>query len=279
MRILGLHGQGTSAFILKSQTVALRSKLPESYSFDFVDAPWDCAPAPGIKVVFDSGHYAWWPRQTINSIRGSHKWLIDYIDEHGPYDAVVGFSQGCSLVGSFLLYHYRETPGEPLPFKAAIFICGGLPLPVLEDLKLPVSQRAYEVNDETVRLLKQKAGALTDMAAKLDQIKPGMGLWNDMAGLLHDPAVMPDESDVFGLDFTAMPQDVRIRIPTLHIYGAKDPRWPASVQLAHFCDKDKRKMYDHGGGHDIPRSSDVSKQIAALLQELEREIDNDEEVQ
>ncbi|KAM7214129.1 family of serine hydrolases 1 [Rhypophila decipiens] len=272
MRILGLHGHGTSASIMKSQTVAFRSKLPPSYSFDFVDAPFHCAPAPGIKVLFESGHYTWWPKATINGIRGSHKWLIDYIDEHGPYDAIIGFSQGCSLVASFLLYHYRETPSEPLPFKCAIFTCGGLPLGVLEDLAIPVSQRAHDINDQTVAIMKAKAGALTKLAANLDQIKPGMGLWNDTTGLLHDPEVLPDERDVFGLDFsdTGIPRDLRIQIPTLHIYGAKDPRWPASMQLAYFCDR--RKMYDHGGGHDIPRSTEVSLRIAELVQELSREI-------
>ncbi|KXX77136.1 Family of serine hydrolases 1 [Madurella mycetomatis] len=270
MRVLALHGQGTSAYIFKSQTVAFRTKLPKSITFDFVDAPFHCAPAPGIRVLFDSGNYTWWPKATTNAIRCAHQWLTDYIDEHGPYDAVMGFSQGCSLIGSFLLYHCRETPDEPLPFKAAIFVCGGLPLGVLEDLGLPVSQRAHEINDETVRLLKQKAGMLTELAESKERIKPGMGLWDDTAVLLHDPDEMPDESDVFGLDFTAMPEDAKIKIPTVHIYGAKDPRWPASVQLAHFCVN--RKMYDHGGGHDIPRSTEVSRRIAELVTELSQEI-------
>ena len=250
--------------------MALRAKLDESYEFDFVDAPWDCAPAPGIRVLFDTGHYTWWPRPTVNAIRGAHQWLIDYCEEHGPYDAVICFSQGCSLVGSFLMYHYREAPNEPPPFRGAVFICGGLPLLVLDDLGLPVSQRARDINDETVRLLKQKAGALTSLAANPDQIRPGTGLWDDTAGLVHDPAVMPDESDVFGLDFTRMPADVRIKMPTVHVFGAKDPRWPASVQLAHFCQNPK--MYDHGGGHDIPRSTEVSTAIAALIEDLKARI-------
>ncbi|KAK3390972.1 serine hydrolase FSH [Podospora didyma] len=266
MRVLGLHGHGTSAQIFKSQTVAFRSKLDPSYTFDFVDAPFDSAPAPGINVLFESGHYTWWPKPTVNCIKGAHKWLIDYIDEHGPYDAVICFSQGCSLVGSFLMYHYRECPEEELPFKAAIFICGGVPMPVLEDLGVAVSQKAHDVNTRTGQLLHQKAGQLTEYAANPDKIRPGMGLWHDTSSLLHDPKVMPHESDVFGLDFTSIPQDIRIKIPTVHIYGAKDPRWPSSVQLAHFCDN--RKMYDHGGGHDIPRSTDVSKKIVALLEQL-----------
>jgi len=250
--------------------VALRNKLDKSYTFDFVDAPFHCAPAPGIKVLFESGTYTWWTKPTINAIRGAHQFLADYIDEHGPYDAVMGFSQGCSLIGSFLLYHYRETPQEPLPFKAAVFVCGGLPLPVLDDLGLPLSQRVYDINDQTVKMLKKRAGALTELAANPDLIKLGTGLWDDLNGLVHDPKVMPDESDVFGLDFTIIPRDIRIKIPTVHVYGAKDPRWPASLQLAHFCEN--RKMYDHGGGHDIPRSTDVSQQIAGLLEQLKKDI-------
>jgi len=202
--------------------------------------------------------------------------MLDHIAANGPYDAVMGFSQGCSLLGSYLLYHRRETPHEPLPFKAAIFTCGGLPLPVLEDLGLPVSQKAYDISDETVRLLKQRAGHLTQLAANPDQIKLGTGLWDDLGGLLHDPDVMPDEADVFGLDFTIIPRDILIKIPTVHIYGAKDPRWPASVQLAHFCSGTnggrRRVMYDHGGGHDIPRSTEVSLKIAGLLEDLRKEI-------
>ncbi len=145
-----------------------------------------------------------------------------------------------------------------------------MPIPALEDLGLPVPQKAHDINAQSVKLLHSKAGELAKWAANPDLIPPGQGLWDRTEDLLHDPKVMPDESDVFGLDFTQMPEDARIKIPTVHIYGAKDPRWPASVQLAHFCDN--RKMYDHGGGHDIPRSSEVSNQIVAFVKQLEKDI-------
>jgi hypothetical protein len=35
-------------------------------------------------------------------------------------------------------------------------------------------------------------------------------------------------------------------------------------------------MYDHGGGHDIPRSTKVSERIAELVEELAREIQGEE---
>ncbi len=291
IRILGLHGMGTSAHIFRSQTgapfllpllpsviitnslppAALRSKLPAHITFDFLDAPFHTAPAPGTDVLFESNHYAWWMLpSTINGVRGAHQFLDDHIAAAGPYDVLMGFSQGCSLIGSYLLYHARETPEEPLPFRAAVFVCGGMPLDVLEDLGVKVSERAKAVNELTSRLMKQRAGALVDYAENLDQIRRGVGLWDDLKGLVHDPGSMPEKRDVFGLDFTAMPEDLRITIPTVHVYGAKDPRWPASLQLAHFCED--RRLYDHKGGHDIPRSTEVSVRIAELLLELEKEL-------
>ncbi len=203
-----------------------------------MDAPFRSAPAPGVDVMFESGHFTWWPKATVQAIRAAHLWLDDYTAEHGPFDAVCGFSQGCSLIISYLLYHGRETPAAPLPFKAAIFVCGGVPYAVLEDLGLDVSQRAKDINDSTGRALKRKAGALKEMAARPDTIQHGVGLWDNTVDLEHDPGAMPPPDDVF------------VNIPTVHVYGSKDPRWPSSMQLAYFC-KDK-VMYDHGGATTSP---------------------------
>ncbi|KAL1874915.1 hypothetical protein VTK73DRAFT_10395 [Phialemonium thermophilum] len=293
MRILCLHGQGASASIFQSQTAAFRAKLDETYLFEFVDAPFPCPPAPGINAIFDSGHYAWYPKQAVPFILGAHRWLLEYIEDHGPYDAVCCFSQGCAVVLSLLLYHAKDEhdaqksasaadiaatgtsdaqppPPPPLPFRAAIFICGGVPFPALEDLGINIPRRAHEINDRTGKLLREKAGDLARMASHPDQIRRGVGLWDDTDGLLHNPAVLPDPKDVFGLDFTSFPPALRVQIPTVHIYGAKDPRWPSSMQLAYFCDD--RKMYDHGGGHDIPRSTKVSNAIADLIRGLDQAI-------
>ncbi|KAL2263300.1 hypothetical protein VTK26DRAFT_7420 [Humicola hyalothermophila] len=275
MKVLCLHGLGASGYIFRAQTAAFRSMLPKNvFTFDFADAPFPAPPAPGIQVIFDQDHFAWWPEPTVEGIRNAHRWLTSYIAQHGPFDMVMGFSQGCALVGSFLLYHAMETPEAPLPFKAAFFICGGMPLYVLEDLGLAVSEWARQINEATVRLLKQKAGALRTFAENRDQIRPGVGLWDDTSDLLHDPAVMPAEEDVFGLDFTAMPDKARIKIPTVHAYGGKDPRWPASIQLAYFCEK--RRMYDHGSGHDIPRTTEAGERLAELMMQIKEDVEKGE---
>ncbi|KAK5989547.1 Esterase alnB-like protein [Cladobotryum mycophilum] len=274
--ILCLHGHGTSASIFRSQTAAFRSKLNDGYIFDFIDAPFLSGGAPGIDAIYKTPTYTWWPQATPQAIRESHQWVATYAREHGPYDAVCCFSQGCSLAATMALYHAFESATaiadggnekQRLPFSAAIFICGGVPLPALEDMRLEVLPHAYDINQRTGKLLHDTAGRLNELAANLRLIKHGVGLWDmNTSQLVHNPTVRPDRNDVFGLDFTKFPTSVRIKIPTVHIYGSKDPRWPAGIQLAEFCDD--RLEYDHGGGHDIPRSTEVSSKIARMIEQL-----------
>ncbi|EFX03892.1 ef-hand calcium-binding domain protein [Grosmannia clavigera kw1407] len=276
MRVLCLHGRGTSAAIFKSQTAAMRAKLDSSFVFEFVDGPFRCTPAPGIDTLFDSGTFAWWPQESVMGIRAAHLWLDEYMAAHGPYDALMGFSQGCILIGSYLTSWARDHPQQkprPPPFRAAIFVCGGMAVSWMEELGLTVSPRARDIDQRSVQSLHRKAGRLRELAANPDLIQRGVGLWDDTTDLVHSPgSLLPQgDHDVFGLDFASFPSVVFIQIPTVHIYGSKDPRLPSSVQLAHFCKI--REMYDHGGGHDIPRSSSVSLHIAGMITRLADEID------
>lgn len=167
----------------------------------------------------------------------------------------MNFSQGCALVSSFLLYHQQQNPNaEPL-FKVAIFICGGLPLVVASDLGVDVTEEARDWDESSKQQLMSRASS--------DAIlREGSKRW----GLGFDPFAEVDKKNVFGINFDDVPKEVLIKIPTVHIYGAKDPRFPASVTLAHFCDPGSRKTYDHGGGHDIPRRREVSEMMAELVE-------------
>lgn len=258
-----------------SELAAFRSKLdPQQYSFDFVDAPFDSPPAAGVDVFFDPPNFTFWRGTAPSAIKDAHIWLRALLDRQGPYDGLIGFSQGCALISSFILYHSRDRPQEPLPFKSAVFICGGVPLTALEDLGCPISAEAWDINDRTSRNLREKAGFLaTEIKAIIaGGLKaPRQGRWDRTDTLAHDPlADFPaDRTNVFGLDFSQFPPGLRIDIPTLHVYGSKDPRYPSAMQLVHFADEANRRVYDHAGGHDIPRTSVTSERIAELLEWLE----------
>lgn len=251
---------------------------PADFQFDFVDAPHPSHPAFGVDIFFPPPNYTFWKGVDPSSVEDAHRWLRAYFDAHGTYDAVMCFSQGCALISSFVLHHNNEDPGEPLPFRAAVFICGGIPLQMLADLGLPVSEHAWTINKATGKQLHELAGSAADEIRAL--IAAGRntehkGLWDKTERLQHDVQdrnFPPDASDVFGLDLTRFPDGLKIDMPTVHVYGIKDPRYPASIQLAHFSNPDRRRVFDHGGGHEIPRTTAVSQKIASLLIWLQGEL-------
>ncbi|RAL67674.1 hypothetical protein DID88_008417 [Monilinia fructigena] len=255
MRFLCLHGKGTSAEIFSIQTATFRRLLPPSYTFDFVDGPYTSSPAAGVSLFFDPPYYAYYHSWDPSAIRESYSFLQEHIDKHGPYDGVMGFSQGCAFIAGFLLDHQVTRPHIPLPFSCVVFICGGIPLPIVEDLgiEIPEKSRALEI---------QSVKELSATAASVETAQPGDDYWNTKAektSILNVENV--DLENPYNLQ---VPEGWKIQIPTVHIYGKKDPRWLASLNLASFCGG-KRRVWDHGGGHDIPRLLEVSNKIAELV--------------
>lgn len=259
MRILCLHGKGTSARIFQSQTTSLRRRLEQisedlTFEFDFVDGPLPSAPAPDTPSFYEPPYYAFYEGNSITGIRESHQWLSDILDQRGPYDGVLTFSQGCALISSYMLYQQWYEPEENAPFKFALFICGGVPITVLKDLGVPVSKEVENLDSATkLQLLEKTTCEVTKDRWQL----------TDYANVVRRAQF--DSDDCFGLNLNKIPPELKIRIPTVHVYGRKDPRLPASVQLAGLCDPYIRTIFDHGGGHEIPRSTDVSDEMAKLI--------------
>ncbi|CAK3733238.1 Hypothetical predicted protein [Lecanosticta acicola] len=282
MRILCLHGAGTSAEIFKSQTSALRWKLDETeYKFDFLDAPHPWKPGPGVGPFFDGPYYSWWTDWNENGVKAAVDELLKYLKaQDEPYDALMGFSQGCHLIAMAIMWHQKDFPGEPLPFKGAIFLCGGVPLYVLE--------KWIHVPEETKRIIRESGDALTNVRAqtplkveKMLQTGERSSLWDMPTALWDgkDEKIGPTwdtpsftKTNVFGLDVSNLPQHVQIDIPTFHVYGHKDPMCTASLILSNLCREDRRQVYDHGGGHDIPRPSWVSEDLAGGIRRVKERI-------
>lgn len=171
------------------------------------------------------------------------------------------FSQGCSMAGSLLLYNQSLSPGAPPLFKAAIFICGGVPLDALASLGVDVTDEARELDQSSKIALQQRASSEAILRDGYDRWGAGFDPFSANMGTDSDEKKM-----VFGIDVARIPKEMKIPIPTAHVYGAKDPRFPASVTLAQFCDGAVRRTFDHGGGHEIPRTRDVSETIAELVE-------------
>ncbi|KAF7713753.1 Esterase [Penicillium ucsense] len=252
MKVLCLHGKGTSGAIFRSQTSSFRAKLPDQpIEFDFLDGPFESTAAPGIDLFYDGPYYSWWTGDTVEDVRAAVARLNSHIARHGPYDAAMMFSQGCVLGSAALLLHQEETPHLPPPFRSAIFICGGPSMPVLEELGFQVSAEARQRDIASRNALAKQAGN----AAILSQ---GNSRWTGLDALTG------------GLSEEELRREIdcpfRVVVPTVHVYGSKDPRYSAGVHLSAICEPKKRRSFDHEGGHEIPRNTRVSDSIVELVQ-------------
>ncbi|KNG80569.1 putative EF-hand calcium-binding domain protein [Aspergillus nomiae NRRL 13137] len=255
MRILCLHGRGTSAQIFRSQTTSFRSRLEDlPITFDFIDAPYTTTAASGIDLFYEPPYYTFWRNDSIPDIYKARDWLLDLISEKGPYDAVLSFSQGCSLAALTLLLHAHETPHAPPPFKAAIFICGGAPLPLLEELGYNITPEMQAQDAASRKKLSIQADSASILAKGADR-------WSGS----DDAGEVIDEERIRGEIERCANGAVKIGVPTVHVYGRKDPRFAAGVLLSGVCEESNRRVFDHGGGHDIPRTSVVSDRLAELV--------------
>uniref|UniRef100_A0A0D2XFP9 Serine hydrolase domain-containing protein n=1 Tax=Fusarium oxysporum (strain Fo5176) TaxID=660025 RepID=A0A0D2XFP9_FUSOF len=104
-------------------------------SFEFYDAEVECPPAQGIEALSEGPFYQWYlwdylqkipPAQTATNAIDN---VLDIIAEEGPFDGVVGFSQGAAITASVLAHYSKKNPLEPQTnlFKFAMFICGSKP--------------------------------------------------------------------------------------------------------------------------------------------------------
>lgn len=202
-----------------------------------------------MDLFYDPPYYAFWANETPDEVQAARQWLKDLIARSGPYDGVMMFSQGCMLASSSLLLQAAHEPGSPPLFKAAIFICGGPSLHTAESVGYHISPEMRERDEQSRDALDKQA----DVEAILAQ---GSERWGG-ADYINGKSEEQLREEFQG--------PCKISIPTAHIYGDKDPRYPAGVMLSAVCDPAKRKTYNHEGGHEIPRKDAVSRRIAMLV--------------
>ena len=106
-------------------------------TYVFLDAPFPARgdPDPGIAMFYaDQPYYEWFYRHdggdgetTYEGLEDSLQRLLTYIEEHGPFDGLLGFSQGASMATRVLhAQRTRATTGPRHSCRFAILI-GGVP--------------------------------------------------------------------------------------------------------------------------------------------------------
>ncbi|KAH8588577.1 serine hydrolase-domain-containing protein [Bisporella sp. PMI_857] len=121
MRFLCLHGKGTNCEIMKLQTRALREKLPPSFEYEFIDGEEDSLPPKGMDLIYPGPYLQY--ASCAEAVERTLAYLEEVIQEDGPYDGIIGFSQGAAVAARLILKHQEEDPFGVQPFKLAVFLC------------------------------------------------------------------------------------------------------------------------------------------------------------
>jgi hypothetical protein len=115
VRVLGLHSFRTNKRILEKQLRLsgwLQRLEPENVTFTFPDAPHEASgPIPeDVKAFGDQGTYReWWNADQDRDTKAWHyhgsdeslSYLESVWDERGPFDVILGFSQGAAMAALF----------------------------------------------------------------------------------------------------------------------------------------------------------------------------------
>lgn len=183
LRLLCLHGWGTSIKILQSQLGPLMSDLQRdnTATFHFIEGECDSDPGPGIAGFFDGPYYSYYkfPRSFSDiddsDVLEAYDQLYSAIEEEGPFDGILGFSHGGTLASGFLIQHAKRFPHDPPLVRCAIFINSLPPFRMNEKPVIDMGLEGY-LSLPTVNI----AGAqdsLLEYSWALHQLCPPTSTW------------------------------------------------------------------------------------------------------
>ncbi|XP_039128387.1 dihydrofolate reductase-like [Dioscorea cayenensis subsp. rotundata] len=129
MKLLCLHGFRTSGRFLQKQISKWDPSILQHFSMFFPDGKHPATGKSDIEGIFPPPYFEWFQFvkefNEYTNLDESVSFLCDYITEHGPFDGLLGFSQGAKL--SALLLGY-QAQGKILqdhpPFKFFVSISG-----------------------------------------------------------------------------------------------------------------------------------------------------------
>jgi len=199
--------------------------------------------------------------------------LDEVVEEEGPFDGILGFSQGGSLAVAYMLQHEIDHPNKPMPFKFAAIFSSVISFTPDETYCEDIIQNLTETEIKALaRFPEADFSTLQPRARTLFQAMAEALRAGQEGGFL--PA-HPDK-DVFQRgDTSQIPRIIhpdlirqRVRIPTIHIVGKQDdPLMISQSELMYrVCDPTVSKWLEHSGGHDIPRQLQDAKAAVKALE-------------
>lgn len=137
MRFLCLHGYQQTAAMMQAETPFLQQLLEQTIN-DQVELVYATGPHPSTPTAAGEPTFAWWD---IQCPEYTFSFLSTLLDNEGPFDGLIGFSQGATVSCLIAALLERPTSLRPVEFTA----CSHGPV------KVVVSYSGYHEDDERLQ--------------------------------------------------------------------------------------------------------------------------------
>ncbi|CAJ2652379.1 dihydrofolate reductase-like [Trifolium pratense] len=128
-RFLCLHGFRTSGEIMKKQIHKWPQNVLDKLDLVFVDAPFPCNGKSDVEGIFDPPYYEWFQFNKefteYTNFDECLEYIEDYMIKHGPFDGLLGFSQGAILSGALPGLQEKGVALTKVPKVKFLVIIGG----------------------------------------------------------------------------------------------------------------------------------------------------------
>jgi pimeloyl-ACP methyl ester carboxylesterase len=120
LKLLGLHGFRTNGAILRQQLSKWGPAVNDLFDVDCLDAPLPCSGKSAVEGLFEGPYYEWY-RTNEDYTEFYHvdeklfSYITDYMKLHGPYDGLIGFSQGAVLSGCLAALQEKGLALQDIP--------------------------------------------------------------------------------------------------------------------------------------------------------------------
>ncbi|KAG7541648.1 Alpha/Beta hydrolase fold [Arabidopsis thaliana x Arabidopsis arenosa] len=150
-RFLCLHGFRTSAEIMKIQLHKWPKSVIDRLDLVFLDAPFPCQGKSDVEGIFDPPYYEWFQFNKEFTEYTNFEKCLEYLEDRmiklGPFDGLIGFSQGAILSGGLPGLQAKGIALQKVPKIKFVIIIGGAKL---KSAKL--AENAYSSSLETLSL-------------------------------------------------------------------------------------------------------------------------------
>jgi len=111
LRVLCLHGFRTSGSFLQKQIIRWDSSITEKLDMCFLDGPYPAQGKSEIEKIFPPPYFEWFQFEKdfteYTNLDKAFAFIVDYMEKNGPFDGLLGFSQGATLSAALVGYQRK----------------------------------------------------------------------------------------------------------------------------------------------------------------------------